>query len=397
MTKKLSRRARSTFKTLDELFAAVREACAAEWEQDFEYRPSDEEIASWYQWALPETDEWWSRHRKPHAIELDARHIHTAIGNAILRLDALAEEARRARDRRMSLIGEEGGHPSRAVLDRVDARLTERERALVYCKIVTDLSAWVNTARHEEELRLKKVFEETGLRFKPTFDHQPWIDVGDPSVRLLVALEVLTISRWSAIPDAEAVQGGMDAQGVQGGIPERWKPLVQLARSDRQAALMSLLAGTRPPSTKRSSTVASVIIAETKTMRLAVRRAVKHVSEAFIALHGEVVRDRGGEPLFARSEETSRLRTRPVTHELAMYQAVALAKMNDVMSSMGQYIRDELGPDVYAVFEKAMAAADAARKAQIERLRDQGPASFDIDEGGDVSVIDDSGEVKQRP
>jgi hypothetical protein len=270
----------------------------------------------------------------------------------------------------------------------VDARLTERERALVYCKIVTDLSGWVNTARREEELRLKKTFEETGLRFKPTFDQQPWIDVGDPSIRLLVALEVLTISQWSAVPDAQAVEGG---------IPDRWKPRVQLARSDRQAALMSLLAGTRPPTTRRSSTVASVIIAETKTMRLAVRRAVKRVSEAFIALHGEVVRDGGGEPLFAGSEETSRLRTRPVTHELALYQAVALAKMNDVMSSMRHYIRDELGPEVYAVFEKAMTAAEAARDAQIERLRSQGAMSFVIDEGSNVAVIDDSGEVKLRP
>ncbi len=51
--KKRSTRTRSTFKTLDELFAAVREACAAEWERDFEYRPSDEEIVSWAKWAFP--------------------------------------------------------------------------------------------------------------------------------------------------------------------------------------------------------------------------------------------------------------------------------------------------------------------------------------------------------
>jgi hypothetical protein len=349
------------------LFAAVREACASEWERDFDYRPSDEEIASWCRWALPETDEWWSRQRKPHAVDLEARRIHADIAAATLRLDALAEEARRARDKRMSLIHEEGGDPSRAVLDRVDARLTERERALVYCKIITDLSGWVDAARRQDELRLRRAFEATGLRFQPIFGYQPWIDVGDPSIRLQVALEVLTISEWSAVPD--------DAQPVDEGIPDLWKPQVKLARSDRQAALMSLLAGTRPAATKRSNTVASVIIAETKTMRLAIRRAVTRVTEAFIAVHGQTVRDSDGKSLFADSETTSRLRSLPMTHEAAMYQSVAIAKMNDISLSIRHYLRDRLGPEAWAIVEKTLAAAEAASAAQIERLRDQGPTS----------------------
>jgi hypothetical protein len=160
---------------------------------------------------------------------------------------------------------------------------------------------------------------------------------------------------------------------------------------------MSLLAGTRPPTTKRSHTVASVIIAETKTMRPAIQRSVKHVTEAFAALHGEIVRDSNGDPLFAGSEPTSRLRNRPMTQELAMYQSVAMAKMNEVMSSIREYIRGELGPDAHAIFENAVAAAEAERDAQIARLQREGPTSFLIDEEGDVAVIDDNGEVKQRP
>lgn len=94
--------AKETFKTLDELFAAVRKACATEWERNFEYHPNDEEIASWAKWTFPETDEWWSRHREPHAIELEARRIHADIGAALVRLDALAAEASGALNRRIT-------------------------------------------------------------------------------------------------------------------------------------------------------------------------------------------------------------------------------------------------------------------------------------------------------
>jgi hypothetical protein len=97
--------------------------------------------------------------------------------------------------------------------------------------------------------------------------------------------------------------------------------------------------------------------------------------------------------MFADSEATSRLMNRPMTHVAAMYRSVAIVKMNDVFSSIRQHIRDLLGPDAYAIFEKMVAAAEAERTTQIERL----PTGFVMDLDGDVAVIDDSGEVKQRP
>jgi hypothetical protein len=43
------------------------------------------------------------------------------------------------------------------------------------------------------------------------------------------------------------------------------------------------------------------------------------------------------------------------------------------MSSIRQYMRDEFGRDVDAIFEKAVAVAEAARDAQIARLQREGP------------------------
>lgn len=131
-------------------------------------------------------------------------------------------------------------------------------------------------------------------------------------------------------------------------------------------------------------------------MRLAIRRAVMHVTEAFIAVHGETVRDSDGKPMFADSETTSRLMNRPTTHERAMYQSVAIAKIDDVLLSIRHYVRDRIGPEAWAIVEKAVEAAELARAAEIERLQIEGPTGFVIDQDGDVAMIDDSGEVKQR-
>ena len=62
------------------------------------------------------------QHSKPHAVDIEARRIHADISAALLRLDGLAAEAHRARDKGMSFVSEEGGQPGRAALDRADAR-----------------------------------------------------------------------------------------------------------------------------------------------------------------------------------------------------------------------------------------------------------------------------------
>jgi hypothetical protein len=285
------------FKTLDELFVAVREQCEQEYKEAFG--------KSWA--GIPD----WPRLEET-PFEKRAREVYENLARAVEASRKIVEEARAARAEWGRVAREL--EPSSFV--RAMAAMTPPEAAT--STTVAKMEVWVGDADRRAKERADEA-ASTGIGIHTDISTRPWIDsTKELDRRLIVTLHVLALARFGVVP---ARDGSGDVSEIE--VAER--------ATDRQAAIISLLYENRPQWAKPSWTVARVIGDEQKTMRLRVLRTAPRVLK------------RLGEAMVGVMEETEIVpppQSEPRSYEEAAIVAVALSKLTEIGASAWRHVEE---------------------------------------------------------